>query len=859
MGVSSSQPVPSSQDNRSSPPTAKSAATPSLARPGPRYSPTMDDEAASQQLMSEARATTHSADYQGPAIPLNFDGASQTTATETPESGRKKTRRLGRMQASHRETLPGSPLPTYSLRDLQTFIGTPPSKSRAFRPTISSTQIEVPDSQAEMQANGVPSPTSLTASQTVSPRTSNKRIKKGKKSKKDVQSEAEPNSSNAIPATPYERSAGGAMPSSSEAPKSQGSRGKDKPRTSTNSVDLDTPEVVQTLAAAQDEGLDKQNRILDAEELPLTPRDRFEKLNAERSLKSQAASKFPSSADALDVTRELEVEAEAADAAALAATSKTPGTSAGKRKRTKKGKKSTETPIAEQSALIDTVNDTPSQSLASEDSDAEGASSHGEQSSKRGKRPRYSVGGIAIMRKPRVSRANPNRTYQRARDDDDDRTAADKALEMTHELGHPPDKRTSGEYTADEKELIRRAIRDYQERSGLDAADLVEIIQWTPRREQGNSDHQTEEQFKNDCNAFWDEINNAGLLRKLRDLRKHIRATYHTCQRGRWSKEDDEQLRDLVNLHPGQWRLIATQLNRLEIDAYNRWKDYVRHGTNRNTKRWTTDEEENLVRVLSMVCQRVEDMRAKSGKPALDDYYPVINWHEVCRELDDSRSRLQCQSKWKIMRARVPPATLDVEIKPRSTPPHEDASAKKKIRKSKVKKSRQAAVAEVDLSPPGADDMLWGDKFDLIAELSEQAATNEITSDDEIAWKEVAKNMNHRWSVRTLQTAFKQLCELALDGEGNDDDDEDLTHRLALLFNYIKENHRDEIEDRYQAAQDIEVDVEDEPQVNSSKKRKRQSGAGSEPDSAKRQTKRTLSTAKAFKSKELVTDSEPEE
>lgn len=825
----------------------------------------MDDEAASQQLMSEARATTHSADYKGPAIPLNLDGASQAAEKKSPDSGNQTTRRLGRMQAGQRDTVRGSPLPAYSLQDLQDFIGTSPSKSRAIRSAMRSTQIEVPDSQAETYANGAAALTQSTASQTASPDTSNKRSKKGKKKNKNVQAEAVVNSSNAIPATPYEEPGVEATPPSSAASKSQAShkqRRKDKSRALVNSVGPDTTEVVETPAAS---GKAPEDLDQNADQLPLTPRDLFDKLKAERSQKSQSASKLRSPADAHEAAiEEVDIEAEAAGATATADTPETSGKSASKRKRTREGKEVAEPSNLEQDAPIPSMVETSSQPFTYMDSGAEGTSSRGESSTNGGKRPRYSVGGVVTMRKRRMSRADPNKTYQRAHTEDD-RTAADKALETTHELGHPPDKRTRGDFTADEKELIRRAIRDYQERSSLDTADLVEIIQWTPRRDEESNDHQTEAQSKRDSDAFWDEINNVGLLRKTKDLRQHIRATYHMCQRGRWSTEDEEQLRDLVNLHPGQWRLIATQLNRLEIDAYNRWKDYVRHGEKRNIKRWTTEEEENLVRVLSMICQRVEDLRAESGKPPLDDYYPVINWHEVCRELDDTRSRLQCQTKWKTMRARMPPATLDIEIRPRKTPPPEKAPAKKKSQKSKAKKSRQSAVEEVDLSPPGPDDMLWGDKFDLVAEVSEQVTTHQCTSDDQIVWQDIAKNMDFRWSVRTLQIAFKQLCELILDGEDvedDDDDDDDMTSRLTLLLHYMKENHKDEMEDRYQAPGDIEAgledDVEAESRVKSNKKRKRQSGVGSDTGSGKKHSKRTLSAAKTFKSKELVTDSEPE-
>ncbi|KAF2631483.1 hypothetical protein BU25DRAFT_445614 [Macroventuria anomochaeta] len=893
MGVSSSQPIPSSQDNRPSSNTAKPAATPNLAKRAPRYTPTMDDEAASQQLMSEARAT-HTTDYEGPAIPLNLDGASQDTIANTSGSSKKKAKKARRKQLADSQTSPrntfrGSPLPTYSLKDLQAFVGPSPSKSQAFPSTMPSTQIEVPDTQTELQANDAPSPTPLTSSQAIPVHVSKK---KSKKDKRNMLAEADLNNGNTIPATPYEEAIDGTMPTPSEATEGQASRKrrrKHKSRTSMNSLDFNPTGVAETPVATQEvtsggpaEGSDEHSGVPDVEEQPLVPRALLNNLKAERLQRSQSARKAPEPAntrqDALEaVPANGDAEAELAEATDTATAVRTPGTtqSASKKKRIKKDKQITETPILDWEAPVRNLDETPAQPFSFEYSDGTEPTKSSRKSSRKSNRRkrspkdtklvRYSIGGVA--RAARLSRVDPNKTYQRARDDDDDeRTAADKALEKTHELGQPPDKRTSGRFTADEEELLRRAIRDYQERNYLDTADLVEIIHWSHARknEMGeNTTDQTEEQFKKDVSAFWDEIKSAGLLRTFRDVKKHVRAQYHTCQRGHWSQDEEEQLRELANLHPGNWKLIGTQLNRLELDVYNRWKDYVRHGENRATKRWSTDEEESFVDVLSTVCQRIEDYRAETGQPPLDDYTPFINWHEVCREMGDTRSRLQCQTKWKSMRARFPPATVDVEIKPRKTrktpPPGqvvaEAEESQKKRRKSSAKKVRESAYPIGELNPPGPEDMLWGDKFDLVALLIEQAAANDCESDDQIVWQDIAEKMNHTWSVRTLQTAYKQLHEVVLE----DDADENLKMALTSLYGFIKKNHINEVEDRYQPAQDGEANGEVAPHANSSKKRKRQSGAGSGKASAKKRNKATPNAPKTFKSKELITDSDNEE
>ncbi|KAF9696357.1 hypothetical protein EKO04_005686 [Ascochyta lentis] len=890
----------------------------------------MDDEAASQQLMSEARAP-HTTDYEGPAIPLSLDEALQGTNTKTPGSSAKKAKKPRRKpptasqitsQINSQDAFSGSPLPPYSLKESQTFVGPSPSKSQAFPSTMSSTQIEVPATQTKLQLNPTPSSTPLTASQAVAAGSSSK--KKSRKGKKKTQAESNLDNNmreenlqpdvgspsvgtkahkprrkeqalssqaghadttaelDAIPATPYEKATEEtiALPSSTtEGQTRQKRRVKNKSRSSVNGPDLNHNGIVETPAATQEEapsarteGRHEDARISDAEQPPLIPMALLDNLKAEKSQSSPAGS-------ALRKIRELPesgVNAEAGsqlNAMDAATPVKTPGAkqSARKRKWSKKGKQAAENPLLDWDLQVRNLDETPTQpfhygsidelELPSGDENHSGSkteptrSRHKRKSTNGKKASRPSVGGLPKTPSHRNSRsrADPNRNYQRDRDDDE-RTAAEIALDSSHELGQPPDKRTSGEYTADEKELLRRAIRDYQERNGLEVADLVEIIQWNHvrKKEMGaNTTDQTEVQYKQESSAFWDDINSAGLTRQSSDIKRHVRTRYHICQRGHWSEEEDETLRALANKHPGQWKLIATELNRLELDVYNRWKDYVRHGENRITKRWSKDEEENFVSVLSTVCQRIEDHRAETGKPPLDDYTPMINWHEVCREMGDTRSRLQCQSKWKLLRAREPPATVDVEIKPRKTPEPgqvEVEEPQKKRRKSRAKKERESVDAFAKASPPGPEDMLWGDKFDLISHVVEQVVTDGCETDSQIVWQDIAESMKQTWSVRTLQTAYKELRQLV-------DEQEDLMASLRALFAYMMENHEFEMEERYTPSLELDAGAEDAPTPNSSKKRKRERGTESGKASAKR-NKSAPSATKAFKSKEMITDSD---
>jgi hypothetical protein len=798
----------------------------------------MDDEAASQQLMSEARGTPHVNDMDGPgpAIPLRLDGAGAGDSQDSPSASlgpakpkTKKSKRqqfaISQMPRTFRSSLP-------SLDELHAAAVGTPSKSQAYVPTAPPSQItghSTKDTKRSQTAAGL--------------------------------DESYTQSSNTVEATSQ----------SSQSNRKRRKKDKLRGQSSQNNAELETTRVSETPAATQEMALptatDDDDRWNGATDEPaLIPSDLREKVNLDKPQRSQSDERIPLQVIAHVDTTEVapkHVRAKVHLPHASNTENATGGTSTGqngskkKKKRIGKDKQAAASSISDLTGLVRNAHDASTQPPFENNSSS--AVPSREKKSLGKKRVRYSVGGITG--KPRISKADPNKNYQRG-DGNNDRTAADGALEEEHELGHPPDKRLGGDYTADEKELLRRAIRDYQERNGLDTADLVEIIHWTNRSKiklvEHNDSAQGEALLQKDSDAFWDEIKSVGLLRDLRDVKRHVRSRYHLYRRGHWSQEEDEQLKELHNIYPGQWKLIATQLQRLEKDTYAHWRDYVQHGENRVIKRWTTDEEDKLVQVLSVVCQKIEDCRAEAGQPPLDDYYPMINWQEVCRRMDDTRSRLQCQSKWKIMCGRVPPPALDIEIKPRKTPAPdvttmEPASSQKHSSQSTKKKDRKSLVSAGGLHSPGPEDMLWGDKYDLVEYLVMQRGERGLAWYDQIDWRDIASKMGPMWSVHTLQQAYGQLCELTLDGMTDD-----LDLALNSFITHIAAYHEHQENERYQPVQTIGLDGSDATHRNPDRKRKRKSDATSGKGSVKKQSKTPSSSAKVFKSEALITESDTE-
>jgi hypothetical protein len=662
----------------------------------------MDDEAAAEQLRSEARAS-YSAHHDDNAIPLNLDG------TNSPETNKKKSKKLRKLEKlarmgrsdrpkkSDRKHLAASQtsppqLPTYAPTSSQAFIAESPSKRQILLSTAPSTKIEVPDSQV---ANGVSTSTPATSGLPASPDDTKSRPAKRKR-KRHAEVEAQ---DEIIPATPQE--------AAEEGQSSPKRHKKHQSQTSVHSVHDGAQEIAATSGVMRDVSSQPASREeqVSAAPAPLTPKALLQNLKAERSQRSQGGqpSRKPHTSPqrkqkaAETTTVDMDIEEHMADvdgelpnvtgADNAERTSPASESLDKRKKKTKKNKHVLDAPELDWEAPARGLEDGPSQLSIFDDVEAtepiesiELIESNRKEKKRRRKliksedvssSSRYSVGGLPKSPTKRPSKNDPNKNYERARADDD-RTAADRALEASRDLGHPPELRAGGDYSSDEEELLRRAIRDFQQREALETADLVQIIQWMPTKEDltvENTSDQAETELKKQSAAFWEEVKSTGLRRKMKNVKDHVRATYHTYRRGPWSTDEDDELTRLVELHPNQWKVIATHMHRLRGDVFNRWKDYVQHGSDRMTKRWSVEEEENFVKVLSTVIQRIEDDRAEAGKPPLDDYLSSLNWTQVCTEMGNTRSRLQCQYKLRQMRARVPSPTFDLEIRPRRTAP----------------------------------------------------------------------------------------------------------------------------------------------------------------------------------------------
>ena len=107
---------------------------------------------------------------------------------------------------------------------------------------------------------------------------------------------------------------------------------------------------------------------------------------------------------------------------------------------------------------------------------------------------------------------------------------------------------------------------------------------------------------------------------------KHMRRKYHIFQqRGKWTPEDEKKLAELCAEKEGQWSDIGKEMNRMPEDCRDRWRNYVKCGANRASNKWTSDEENQLRKIINeMVAEAQEKIRDEHIATEPKDKSPYI-------------------------------------------------------------------------------------------------------------------------------------------------------------------------------------------------------------------------------------------
>ncbi|RIA91307.1 hypothetical protein C1645_692779, partial [Glomus cerebriforme] len=180
-----------------------------------------------------------------------------------------------------------------------------------------------------------------------------------------------------------------------------------------------------------------------------------------------------------------------------------------------------------------------------------------------------------------------------------------------------------GRFTKRENEILHRALQEYKRRHSLNDDQLRDLMFY-----RNVKDHA----------SFWKEIATPLGVRSLKAVAQHIQRHHHEFNyRGFWSKEEDEQLKRLVQIYGRDWTTIGNQLRRMPAICRERFDIFLLHRDEYNRGKWSKEEEEQLIKiVVDITKENNEDVSLDWGIP----------WALVAEAMEYKRSELSCRSKW---------------------------------------------------------------------------------------------------------------------------------------------------------------------------------------------------------------------
>ena len=232
-------------------------------------------------------------------------------------------------------------------------------------------------------------------------------------------------------------------------------------------------------------------------------------------------------------------------------------------------------------------------------------------------------------------------------------------------------------FKPEEEEVIDNFIASHCAKNDLKREDFCKRI-WSNAGQKDN---------------FWKSLCELFPERSRSSLYKHVRRRYHIFeQRGKWTAEEDASLRQICLEKEGQWSLVGQMLGRMPEDCRDRWRNYLKCGDNKNTAKWTDEEEQNLIVIVNRVVAngfhyylakeafirkkdflvqsallgKVSEKEARDAEAAFEklnerekeqDHHidsirstnlkEVINWTLISEVMNGTRSRIQIRYKWK--------------------------------------------------------------------------------------------------------------------------------------------------------------------------------------------------------------------
>lgn len=204
-----------------------------------------------------------------------------------------------------------------------------------------------------------------------------------------------------------------------------------------------------------------------------------------------------------------------------------------------------------------------------------------------------------------------------------------------------------GFYTADEVRKIEAYKVNFCTLHGVSSTTFDEMVQHSERTTTGDFPVSSEVITKAE---FWKEIYGLVPDRDRRSvyrfMRRHFQASAQKAHD--WSKEQEEELIDLVAQHGPKWTYIGKLIGRSDDDVTQRWKNKLEHQATMRQGAWSEEETRTFLNAVESSWQTMKPMfPERAGKDLYEVDERLIIWGNISKEMEHTRSRQQCADKWR--------------------------------------------------------------------------------------------------------------------------------------------------------------------------------------------------------------------
>ncbi|CAK4033163.1 RNA polymerase I termination factor [Lecanosticta acicola] len=302
---------------------------------------------------------------------------------------------------------------------------------------------------------------------------------------------------------------------------------------------------------------------------------------------------------------------------------------------------------------------------------------------------------------------------------------------------------TTGPLTAEERAIADRVFESTRKSCNLTEAELKAKIM----------DYRQAPEFR-------EGLENALPDRTKETLRKFAQRRYHPYQRGAWTTEEDQALRDAHAKWPGKWAQISKTMERTADDCKDHWRKVL---SKTNIGPWSEEEEHALMARVEEAIGKIkheyrEDEELVNDTGRLES---LVSWTRIAETLGNKRTMKQCREKYNKLKSRTAKVDSVVQSQPTQDEAEvggveesEDEASKKKTKRSKLNEAN-AHLNKFEL----------GDYYDVFVEIHTTFPDpNAHYSSEDIIWSMVPwKNQGSRFSMSYLggalrKAAFENAC-----------------------------------------------------------------------------------------------------